>query len=68
MSDVTRILNAAQQGDPTAAQQLLPLVYEQLRCLAAHRMANEAAGHAAAYSGPYTALRPRVENLISWAT
>ena len=45
MSDVTRILNAAQQGDPTAAEQLLPLVYEELRKLAAARMANEAAGH-----------------------
>ena len=44
MSDVTRILEAAQQGDPTAAEQLLPLVYEELRRLAAHRMANEAAG------------------------
>jgi len=38
-------LNAAQTGDPTAAQQLLPLVYEELRRLAAHRMTNEAAGH-----------------------
>ena len=44
MSDVTRILEAAQQGDPTAADKLLPLVYEELRKLAAHRMANEAAG------------------------
>lgn len=45
MSDVTRILNAAQTGDPAAAEQLLPLVYEELRKLAAVRMANEAAGH-----------------------
>ena len=45
MSDVTRILQGAQPGDPTAAEQLLPLVYEELRRLAAHRMANEAAGH-----------------------
>jgi RNA polymerase sigma factor (TIGR02999 family) len=45
VSDVTRILNAAQQGDPAAAEQLLPLVYEELRKLAAARMANEAAGH-----------------------
>ena len=44
MSDVTRILEAAQQGDPSAADQLLPLVYEELRRLAAHKMANEAAG------------------------
>lgn len=45
VSDVTRILEAAQQGDSTAADQLLPLVYDELRRLAAHRMANEAAGH-----------------------
>ena len=44
MSDVTRILEAAQRGDPTAADQLLPLVYEELRRLAAHKMANEAPG------------------------
>jgi RNA polymerase sigma factor (TIGR02999 family) len=44
VSDVTQILQAAQAGDPKAAQELLPLVYEELRKLAAHRMANEAAG------------------------
>lgn len=45
MSDVTRILEAAQQGDPKAAEQLLPLVYDELRRLAAAKMAGEAAGH-----------------------
>jgi len=45
VSDVTRILQAAQQGDPTAADQLLPLVYDELRRLAASKMANEASGH-----------------------
>lgn len=44
MSDVTRILDAAQQGDPKAAQELLPLVYEELRRLAAHKMASESSG------------------------
>jgi RNA polymerase sigma factor (TIGR02999 family) len=44
VSDVTRILQAAQHGDPKAAEELLPLVYEELRRLAAHKMANEAAG------------------------
>jgi RNA polymerase sigma factor (TIGR02999 family) len=44
VSDVTRILEAAQQGDPTAADQLLPLVYEELRKLAIVRMANEKPG------------------------
>jgi RNA polymerase sigma factor (TIGR02999 family) len=45
MSDVTRILNAAERGDPNAAEELLPLVYQELRRLAAARMANEPAGH-----------------------
>jgi RNA polymerase sigma factor (TIGR02999 family) len=45
VSEFTRVLNSVQQGDPKAAEQLLPLVYEELRKLAAHRMANEAAGH-----------------------
>ncbi len=45
VSDVTRILQAAQNGDPHAADELLPLVYDELRRLAAHRMASEAADH-----------------------
>jgi RNA polymerase sigma factor (TIGR02999 family) len=45
MSDVTQVLERVQQGDPTAAAELLPLVYNELRRLAAHKMANEAAGH-----------------------
>ena len=44
MSDATRLLNAIEQGDPTAAEELLPLVYEELRRLASQRMANEAPG------------------------
>jgi RNA polymerase sigma factor (TIGR02999 family) len=44
MSDVTRILSAVEQGDPHAAEQLLPLVYEELRKLAAQRLAQEAPG------------------------
>ncbi len=44
MSEVTRILNRTQQGDPKAAEELLPLVYDELRKLAAHRMANEVTG------------------------
>jgi len=43
VSEVTRILDRAQQGDPGAAEELLPLVYEELRKLAAHKMAQEAA-------------------------
>jgi RNA polymerase sigma factor (TIGR02999 family) len=41
MSDVTRILSAIEQGDSPAAEQLLPLVYDELRRLAAHKMARE---------------------------
>jgi RNA polymerase sigma factor (TIGR02999 family) len=44
MSDVTRILSAIEQGDPHAASQLLPLVYDELRKLAAERMAHEKPG------------------------
>jgi RNA polymerase sigma factor (TIGR02999 family) len=44
MSDVTRILDQIQQGDRKAAKQLLPLVYDELRKLAALRMAQEKAG------------------------
>jgi len=41
VSDVTRILDAAQKGDPNAAEELLPLVYDELRKLAAAKMAQE---------------------------
>jgi RNA polymerase sigma factor (TIGR02999 family) len=44
MSEVTRILSVAEQGDPRAAGQLLPLVYDELRKLAVARMADEAPG------------------------
>ncbi len=44
MSDVTRLLNAVEQGDPKAADELLPLVYEELRKLAAARMAQQPEG------------------------
>src|SRR6186713_2868917 len=45
MGDVTQILAAIEQGDPKAAAELLPLVYDELRKLAAARMAAEAPGH-----------------------
>ena len=44
MHEVTQILTAIEQGEPNAADKLLPLVYEELRKLAASKMANEAAG------------------------
>ena len=45
MSDVTRILSAIEQGDPNAAAQLLPLVYDELRKLAAQKLGQEKPGH-----------------------
>ena len=44
MSDVTHLLSAIEAGDPSAAEQLLPLVYDELRQLAAHRLAHQAPG------------------------
>jgi hypothetical protein len=44
MNDVTRLLSAIEQGDPHLASRLLPLVYEELRKLAAQRMAQEQPG------------------------
>lgn len=45
MNEVTRILDALEQGQSEAAEQLLPLVYQELRKLAAHKMSGEAGGH-----------------------
>ena len=44
MSDVTQLLSQAEQGDPAAAEQLLPLVYQELRRLAANQLADEKPG------------------------
>src|SRR5438445_6332945 len=44
MTEVTRILSAIEQGEPQASQQLLPLVYEELRKLAAQKLAQEKPG------------------------
>ncbi len=44
MSEVTRILSAIDEGDPKAAEKLLPLVYEELRKLAAQKLAQEKPG------------------------
>ena len=45
MSDVTRILQAIEKGNAHASEELLPVVYEELRRLAARKMAGESAGH-----------------------
>jgi DNA-binding GntR family transcriptional regulator len=44
VSEVTRILSAVEQGDPHAAEQLLPLIYHELRQLAAQKLASEKPG------------------------
>src|SRR5712692_7930825 len=44
MSELTRILSSIEQGDPQAAKQLLPLVYDELRKLSAQKLAHEAPG------------------------
>src|SRR3954462_1314211 len=44
MSEVTQVLHAIAEGDPEAASQLLPLVYDELRKLAAHKLARETPG------------------------
>jgi RNA polymerase sigma factor (TIGR02999 family) len=45
VSDITRILEAVQRGEPQAAEELLPLVYDELRRIAAYKMAQESPGH-----------------------
>ena len=45
MSHVTRILNAIERGDPKATEELLPLVYEELRVLAAQKLSHERPDH-----------------------
>ena len=45
MSNVTSVLDRLQRGESKAAEELLPLVYDELRKLAAHRMAGEKPGH-----------------------
>src|SRR5215218_3277774 len=44
MADITQVLSALERGDPRAAEQLLPLVYDELRRLAAQKLAREAPG------------------------
>jgi hypothetical protein len=46
MTDVTRVLSQIESGDPSAAAQLLPLMYEELRKLAAAKLAHEKPGQA----------------------
>ena len=57
MSEVTHILAAIEQGDPHAAEQLLPLVYDELRKLAAHRLAQEKSGQTLQATGKFQKTR-----------
>ncbi len=70
MSDVTRILSAIEQGDPSAAQQLLPLVYDELRKLAAQRLAQEKPGQTLQATGlvheAYVRLVEGAEPQAAW--
>ena len=54
MNEVTRILAAAEQGDAHAAEQLLPLVYDELRQLAAQKFAQEQPGQTLQATAPGT--------------
>jgi RNA polymerase sigma factor (TIGR02999 family) len=74
MSEVTQILQALAQGDPAAADHLLPLVYDELRKLAAHRLAHQAPGQTLqptalvheAYLRLVASTRPGGEDDTSW--
>lgn len=71
MADVTRILSQIEQGDPSAAEQLLPLVYEELRKLAAAKLAHEKPGHtlqatALLHEAYLRLLGPDVEQQQEW--
>ena len=70
MSDVTRILSQIESGDPSAAEQLLPLVYDELRKLAAAKLAQEKPGQTlqatALVHEAYLKLVSGGENELSW--
>jgi hypothetical protein len=66
MSDVTRILSAVEQGDPHAASQLLPLVYDELRRLAAQKLAHEKPGQTLSATALVHEAYPRLVG-IQWA-
>ena len=64
MSAITVILNRAQQGDPHAAEELLPLVYDELRKLAAAKMANESRDTGCSPQGWFTSRSERPPSQI----
>ena len=73
MHDVTAILSAIEQGDAHAAGRLLPLVYDELRKVAAQRMAQELPGQtlqptALVHGGPGRRLAPVAPKAFVWLT
>ena len=76
MSEVARVLSAIEEGDPHAAEQLLPLVYQELRQLAAQKLAQETPGLTLqptalvheAYLRLVASTRPQGEDDTSWAS
>ena len=71
MDDVTQILSRIESGDPSAAEQLLPLVYEELRRLASHRLAQEKPGQtlqptALVHEAYLRLVRPADQNSQRW--
>jgi RNA polymerase sigma factor (TIGR02999 family) len=69
MSDATRLIEAVGKGDPHAAEELLPLVYDELRKLAHHRMTSERADHTLQATGLVheAYLRLVDNNEVEWA-
>jgi ECF sigma factor len=53
MTEVTHVLAAIEQGDPHAAEQLPPLVYDELRRIAAHRLAQDKPGETLQVTGQF---------------
>ena len=69
MANVTQILSAIEQGDPHAAEQLLPLVYDELRELAAQKLAQEKPGQSLDAPGvsEQLAMQLRPETESAWS-
>lgn len=68
MIEVTRILSAIEQGDPHAAAQLLPLVYDELHQLAAHKLAREKPGQTLQATGCARMRTPMNSPWPPWET
>jgi len=67
MSDVTRILNAIERGDAKATDELLPLVYEELRLLAAQKLSHETPGQTLRATALVQEAHLRLDLYRQWA-